>query len=169
MLKVDLGTLARQHRLRVDAEVPADDAAWAALPWRFDGGVRLELDVQQAGADVVVRGRVQGVAVLSCRRCLTPVRHEVDEDVTFVYKAGLAETEAEASEVYVLPARARELDLGPAVREHVVLAVPQFAICAEACRGFCARCGTNLNQASCDCLDEETDPRWAVLRQSRSE
>jgi uncharacterized protein len=169
MLKVDLGTLARQHRLRVDIDVPADDDVWAALPWYFERPVNLELDIQQAGADVVVRGRLRGSATLTCRRCLTRVGHELDEDLTLVYQAGLAEVDAEASEVYALPAKGNELDLGPAVREHAVLAVPQFVICEEACRGFCARCGTNLNQASCDCFDEEPDPRWAVLRQTRAE
>jgi uncharacterized protein len=169
MLNVDLGTLARQHRLRIDIDVPADDEVWASLPWQFGGPVNLELDIQQAAADVVARGRLRGSAVLSCRRCLTPVVHDLDEDLTLVYKAGLGEVEAEASEVYTLPAKGNELDLGPAVREHVVLAVPEFVICKEACRGFCARCGTNLNQASCDCFDEEPDPRWAVLRQTRAE
>ncbi|MEX1184658.1 MAG: DUF177 domain-containing protein [Gemmatimonadota bacterium] len=165
MLTVDLGTLARQHRIRIDADVPADDPAWAPLPWTFDGPVSLRLDVQHAGADVLARGRVRAVAALSCRRCLVPVLHAVDEELTLLYKEGLPEVEAEAAEVYTLPERGRDLDLGPAVLEHVLLAIPQFVLCDEECRGFCARCGTNLNQTSCDCVDEDADPRWSALRQ----
>lgn len=169
MLTFDLGTLAQQHRIRIDTEVPPDDQAWDSLPWRFDGPVSVELDVQQAGADVVARGWLRGVAALSCRRCLEPVSCEVSEELTLVYRAELPEEEAEAAEEYALPPRGQELDLRPALREHVILAVPEFVTCDEACRGFCARCGTNLNQASCDCADEETDPRWAALRRSRLE
>ena len=169
MLKVDLGLLAQQHRIRIDAEVPADDPLWDSLPWRFAGPVDLRLDLQYVGADVVVRGNVTGSAVLSCRRCLTDVGYEVDEDVIFVYRSGVAPVEAEAEEVYPLPSKARELDLTEAVREHVLLSVPEFVNCDEACRGFCPRCGTNLNEATCECRTEDEDPRWAALRRLRSE
>ncbi|HEX6309155.1 MAG TPA: DUF177 domain-containing protein [Longimicrobiales bacterium] len=169
MLKVDLGLLAQRHRIRIDAHIPPDDPLWRPLPWRFEGPVDLRADVQQAGADVVVRGRLTAPASLSCRRCLEPVAFELDEELTFLYRAGVSGVEAEAEEVYPLPERGHELDLGPAVREHVLLAVPQFVTCDEACRGFCPRCGTNLNEASCDCVVEEEDPRWAALRRLRSE
>ena len=169
MLKVDLGLLARKHRTRIDAEVPADDPLWDSLPWRFAEPVLLRLDVQQAGQDVLVRGDIEGTVQLSCRRCLTPVTHELDEELTFLYRAGVADVDAEAEEVYALPAKGSDLDLAPALLEHVLLAVPQFVLCDEACRGFCPRCGTNWNQSSCDCEDEEEDPRWAALRRLRSE
>lgn len=169
MLKVDLGLLARQHRVRVEADLPAEDPLWEPLPWTFDGPVSVDLDVQQAGEDVVVRGNVRGTAALSCRRCLTPVTQELDEDLIFLYRTGIADVEAQAEEVYVLPPRGQELDLSEAVREHVLLAVPQFVSCDEACRGFCPRCGTNLNTTSCDCVAEDEDPRWAALRRLRSE
>jgi uncharacterized protein len=169
MLKVDLGLLAQRHRIRIDTAVPVDDELWAPFPWRFADRVDLRLDVQQAGADVVVRGRVSGSVALSCRRCLDPVSHELDEELTLLYREGVAGVEAEAEEVYALPERGHELDLAPAVREHVLLAVPQFVICDEACRGFCPRCGTNLNESSCACVVEDEDPRWAALRRLRSE
>jgi uncharacterized protein len=168
MLKVDLGRLARQHRVRIDVDVPVDDPLWDTLPWRFSEPVALRLDVQQAGADIVVRGAVQGTAELSCRRCLNPVPYPVDEALTFVYRPGVPPAEAEAEEVYPLPERG-DLDLTQAVREHVLLAVPEFVNCDEACRGFCPRCGANLNEAPCDCRTEEEDPRWAALRRLRTE
>lgn len=169
MLKVDLGLLARKHRIRIETEVPADDPLWKELPWRFAEPVLLRLDVQQAGPDVVVRGRIEGTVEQACRRCLSPVNPVLDEELTFLYRPGLAEVDAEAEEVYALPAKGGELDLAPALREHVLLAVPQFVICSESCRGFCPRCGTNWNQSSCACADEEEDPRWAALRRLRSE
>ena len=169
MLKVDLGRLAREHRIRIDGEVPADDPLWSGLGVAFDGPVAMRLDVQQAGSDVVARGRLSATAVLACRRCLKPVRHELDEELTFFFRSGIAATEAEAEEVYPLPAKGQELDLERPVREHVLLAVPQYVICDEACRGLCPRCGTNLNESSCDCTVEEIDPRWAALRRLRTE
>jgi uncharacterized protein len=118
---------------------------------------------------VVARGDIRGTVRLACRRCVTPVHYDFDEELTFVYRAGLSSVDAEAEEVYSLPARGQELDLAAALLEHVQLAVPQYVICEESCRGFCPRCGTNLNQASCECVVEEEDPRWAALRRLRSE
>lgn len=169
MLKVDLGLLAQQHRIRIDAEVPADDELWTTLPWSLAEPVVLHLEVQQAGADVVVRGDVRGQAELTCRRCLDPVLYEVNEELIFVYRAGVAPVEAEAEEVYPLPEKSGVLDLTQAVREHVLLSVPEYVNCDETCRGFCPRCGTNLNETPCECRTEEEDPRWAALRLLRSE
>lgn len=169
MLKVDLGLLARQRRAEIDGELASDDPAWDGTGIAFAEPVAVELDVQQAGPDVVARGRVRGTAALACRRCTTPVAYELDEELTLVFRAGISAVEAEAEEVYVLPERAKELDLTPALREHVLLAVPEYVNCSEECRGFCARCGTNLNQASCDCVVEDEDPRWAALRRLRSD
>ena len=169
MLKVDLGRLAREHRIRIDQDVPADEALWNEVDVTFQGPVTLRLDVQQAGPDVVVRGRLEAIVVLACRRCLKPVREELDEELTFVFRSGVAATEAEAEEAYVLPPRGQELDLARPVREHVMLAVPQYVICEEACRGLCPRCGTNLNESTCACRVEEEDPRWAALRRLRTE
>jgi uncharacterized protein len=169
MLKVDLGRLARQHRVRIDTALAADDAIWAGAGLTFDGPVAVDLDVQQAGGDVVARGRFRGTIVLACRRCVLPVRRELDEEVTLVYRAGLTTAAAEAEELYALPPRGQELDLAVALLEHVQLAMPQYVICSESCRGFCPRCGRNLNQASCECVVEEEDPRWAALRRLRSE
>lgn len=169
MLKVDLGLLAQQHRIRIDTVVPVDDGLWETFPWRFAEPLQLQLDVQQAGADVVVRGDVRGLAELSCRRCLAPVLYEVNEELIFVYRAGVAPVEAEAEEVYPLSEKSGVLDLTQAVREHVLLSVPEYVNCDETCRGFCPRCGTNLNETTCDCRTEEEDPRWAALRRLRSE
>jgi uncharacterized protein len=169
MLKVDLGRLAQRQRERIEVEIPAGDALWSGTGLSFVEGVEVDLDVQLAGADVVVRGGIRGAVELACRRCTTPVTHELDEDVTLVYRAGIGPAEAEAEEVYALPPRGHELDLGPAVLELLLLAVPEFVCCDEACRGLCPRCGANLNQASCECVVEEEDPRWAALRRLRSE
>jgi uncharacterized protein len=49
----------------------------------------------------------------------------------------------------------------------VMLVVPRYAVCREACRGLCARCGADLNEEECRCRSEEGDARWAALRKVR--
>jgi len=169
MLKVDLRQLERTGRSVIDEKVPADAGIWkdSGIRPRTDFQVRLE--AQLAGNDVVVRGRITGSIELDCSRCLRDVPIGVEEEVAFLFRPGLTEAEAEDAEMYRLPERGDEVDLTEAVREHLVLSVPQYAICSEACRGLCPRCGANLNETDCGCAVTEEDPRWAALRKFRSE
>jgi uncharacterized protein len=170
MLKADLGLLGREHRVRIEEELAPDHPLWDGTGLQFAGPVSLRLELQEAvGGDVVARGTLRGTVELSCRRCTRPVRHELDEELTLLFRPGLTPVEAEAAEIYPLAAKAREVDLTTALREHAVLAVPEYVNCSETCRGFCPQCGTNLNESSCACANEGEDPRWAALRRLRSE
>ena len=168
MLKVDLGELARKKRLQIDENLPADHPLMASAGFRLVGPLELHLDVQQARQDVVVLGRMEGEAEVACRRCLNEVRTPIDEEVTLLFREGVAPVDAEAEEIYPLPTRAPELDLSGAVREHLLLAVPEYLECREACRGLCPRCGVNLNETTCYCETAEGDDRWAALRKMTS-
>lgn len=164
MLKVDLGLLRRKRRLAIDIEVPADDPFVEAAGIDLDGPLRVQLELQPAGADVVARGRLAGAARMSCRRCLEPVIDRFEEPVTIVFRAGASAADAAADEAWLLPEQAREVDLTDPMREHLILAVAEFALCRPDCRGLCPSCGTDLNTGSCDCRVSETDERWAALK-----
>ena len=163
MLIVDLGRLAREGRVRIQQDLGPDDPLWSGLQFRFAEPVHVELEAQGVGHDVLVEGRVTGVVGHECRRCLEPVTVRVAENVSMYFQENASEEEVAAGEVYDLPDKL-DLDVGPAVREQVALAVPQFALCREDCRGLCPKCGTNLNEGDCDCETEEVDDRWAALR-----
>jgi uncharacterized protein len=167
MLKVDLAQLERRRRVAVEAELAAEVLELGRDDVSFVEPIVVRLEAQQAGPDVVIRGRIEAQAELACRRCLTPVRSTIAEAVIWVYRED-AEA-ADAEDVYPLPPRARELDLLPAVREQVLLAVPYYAVCDEACRGFCPRCGVNRNEAACTCESGGIDERWAALRKLTTE
>jgi len=57
------------------------------------------------------------------------------------------------------------LDLEPAFRDAVVLALPMSPLCRDDCPGLCAECGARLADAGPDHGHEDaTDPRWAGLK-----
>lgn len=169
MLKVDLRQLERRGRLSIEDDVPPDAPLWQDLELRFREPLQVRLEAQYAGRDVLVRGTLRGAAELDCSRCLKPVLVPVEEEVALLFRPGITEVEAEDAEIYVLPERGDELDLSGVIREQVVLSAPQFAVCEEACRGLCPKCGANLNEEQCSCAEELGDDRWAALRRLRSE
>jgi uncharacterized protein len=166
MLRLDLARLEREGSVHIQADVPADDPIWEGTALGFEAPVSVSLRAQLAGSgEIVVRGSVRGVLRSECRRCLDPVRTEVHEDVTLVYAPQDLLSDDEV-DVRPIPVRARELDLGEAIREELMLDLDPFVLCDPECKGLCPRCGVNWNQQTCDCVDVELDPRWDVLRRA---
>ena len=169
MLKVDLRLLQQKRRLVIDEAISLDVPSWRESGIQLTGPLEARLEAQYAGRDVVVRGDLSGQVRLPCRRCLSEVTLDLDEEVAWLFRAGVSRVEAEDSEIYPLPERGDELELADPIREQVTLAVPQYAICRDACRGLCPRCGANLNEEQCDCEPIEVDSRWAALRGLRTD
>lgn len=56
-----------------------------------------------------------------------------------------------------------KLDLDEFLYSEVIMSLPMKHICSEMCKGICHKCGKNLNQGKCNCVEKEIDPRLAVL------
>lgn len=168
MLRVDLGQLGREGSVDVEAEIASDDELWKDTDLTWSDGVAVRLRASYAGTgEVVVRGTARGTLQQECRRCLEPVRTELAEELTMVFVADAERDEQGGA--YPFEPVGEELDLSDAVREELVLAVNPFVVCKPECRGLCPECGQDLNEGSCDCTMDEPDPRWAALRELKSE
>ena len=49
------------------------------------------------------------------------------------------------------------------VYSNLVVSLPGKHLCGEDCKGICPECGKNLNNGSCDCSRDVTDPRFDIL------
>jgi uncharacterized protein len=166
MLRLDLARLEREGSVQIRAEIPADDPLWEGSGITFATPLAVNLRAQAAGSgEIVVRGQAEGVIASECRRCLEPVRTEVVEELTLVY-APEDLLSGDEADVRPIPARARELDLSEAVREELILNLDPFVLCDPECKGLCPKCGVNRNHQTCECVGEELDPRWDVLRRA---
>ena len=164
MLKVNLGDLERRRTLRVEGRIEANDDLFEGSEFVCQEPLSVVLNATWAGSgELVVRGGVVGTVLQDCRRCLDRVEQRVDFDITLLF-APPDLLEEDDSESYRLEMGVREIDLGPYVREEVILAIPSFAECRVDCRGLCAGCGENLNESGCKCSPEDMDPRWDALR-----
>ena len=56
------------------------------------------------------------------------------------------------------------IELGDLITEQVQLQIPFQPLCAEACRGVCLHCGTNLNKGRCACAKLQKETPFSVLR-----
>ncbi len=164
MLKVDLGDLERRRTLQVEGQFDADDDLFKGFPFAYEEPLHVLLNATWAGSgELVVRGGVVGTVFQECRRCLDRVERQIEIDITLLF-APSDLLEEDDSETDRLEMGVREIDVGPYVRDEVILAIPSFAECRVDCRGLCAGCGENLNESECKCSPGGMDPRWGALR-----
>ena len=117
-----------------------------------------------------------------CKRCLNKVRLDEPIDLTLTYvprdpgpagkraRSDPDRGEAEPPGSFDFdtadeePYSGKTIDLAPALREQILLAVPPPPLCDDACRGLCPACGKDLNAGACGCETTTLDPRWAALK-----
>jgi uncharacterized protein len=151
------------HVYQPDDLNPVDERVSLTAPATVSGKVRL------AGNEVFVNGHVEARAKVECDRCLQPVETPINTDFALEYitgseyeSSGVAElTEAELS-VSVFDGEG--IDVDEIVKEQILLAVPTRMLCREDCKGICPECGTDRNTGDCNCATNDTDPRWAALK-----
>lgn len=164
MLNLNLAAVSR-GAVRVQGEIARDDPVWEGTGLTLLEPLRVELEAGSVGEGVLVRGRMGTRLGLECRRCLVAVEREIEDSVDLLYEPLSSEDEAElAGEVYPLPERGTELDLAPALREQLLLRVPDYVVCREECRGLCPQCGADRNAGPCECVPEEPESPWDALR-----
>ena len=117
----------------------------------------LHLLLESVVEGVLVSGEVDVLAVGECARCLDPLERELVVDL---------------QELYAYPGHGDEdtrsivddglIDLEPALRDAVVLALPLAPLCRPDCPGLCSVCGVHL-AADPEHAHEQIDARWAAL------
>jgi uncharacterized protein len=136
--------------------------------FEFPSKATVSLDYYRAGLELFFHGRIEGMVVGHCARCLEeyPFQLETKFDLVLIPKPDLrGDVELTADELDLSFYSGDEVDLMPLVDEQIILALPTRPLCSESCKGLCAVCGANLNQVSCNCTASTGDPRLSVLRE----
>jgi len=155
-----------------------------ADPVSFDAIVRKDKQAYR------LVGRAVTTLELSCSRCTEPFRVPVEAAFDLRYlphrdnvgtagqtsrsgvqgKQGTGdEHEIQEDDLGTAFYRNETIDLGDLVREQFYLALPMKPLCAEACKGLCPQCGTNLNRGACECRTGWQDPRFEKLKALKKE
>ena len=144
--------------------VPAPAHLHTGMAWIPQGAeLDLEVRLESVSEGVLVTATVTAPVAGECARCLDPVSQtlRVRCQELFSYEQNGGDT---GEGGYSLDGDL--LDLEPALRDALVLALPLAPRCQEDCPGLCAECGVRLAQAGPGHHHGPAlDPRWAALRQ----
>ncbi|MQA84208.1 MAG: DUF177 domain-containing protein [Streptosporangiales bacterium] len=124
-------------------------------------GADVELDIRLEAVmeGVLVSGLARAPLTGECARCLEPFVDSIEVEFQELYAYPDQEPEEDA---YLMEGDL--LDLEPAFRDALVLALPVHPLCREDCPGLCSECGARLADVGPDHSHPTADPRWAALR-----
>jgi len=161
LLREEVG--ARRNYSFSENALPLDDDT---ILEQLEGQTRFTRTVTGVLADV----SGQGVVELPCTRCLNPARQQIELHFQDEFHSKVEVTTGaplpkpdEEDPFYITENHL--LDLGEAIREYALLELPMQSLCKPDCKGLCPICGADLNAGDCGCTTDESDDRFAVLKQ----
>ena len=125
--------------------------------------VALDLRFEAVSEGVLVTGSASAPLTGECARCLDPLTStiEVSFQELYRYLPDPGEDENDGEERFL---DGELLDLEPAFRDAVVLALPLSPLCRDDCPGLCAECGARLADVGPEHgHGDKVDPRWGAL------
>ena len=134
--------------------------------------MRVSFQFTREGDEIGLKGKIGGVVVNTCVRCLDPASSEVDWGFDMKVVRGGArrtldsagEVELGTSDLAVEYFDGRTLDLLALAVEELIVSLPDYPLCREDCKGLCPECGAELNLGPCSCADKKpVDPRLKAL------
>lgn len=161
-IKIDVSALLRTagERQQYNALVNMSPIARGDEQVDFAGAVEVDVAIESVKRGILyVEGDASGMLKLTCSRCL--------EEFTSACGVPLSES-------FCVPLRAEddeechviegaEMDLGPAVEQAFLLALPMKIVHDEECRGLCSICGVNLNEEPDHTHETASDTRFTEL------
>jgi uncharacterized protein len=155
MLSVDLRSL-ESHAAQVDGEIPSDDALWLSVVVPPCSPVTVHGRLSAAGEGrYYFTGEFEGSALGECTRCLNQVLVRAGDSIQCLFVESDEDGLEDDPDVFLLDSKSRRIDVGPAVREGWILAVPSFVLCREDCKGLCPMCGVDRNTTACSCASSD--------------
>ena len=153
----------------------------AQSEFKAQGAGRLVGELSRLDSGALLRGELTAQVIIPCGRCTAVVGEAIVVPLVVRYLprvkleeralapghdilGAVAGGSFDARDPDEEPLDNQRVDLRPAVREQLLLALPMVAVCREDCKGLCGSCGQNLNEKTCGCRQDHGDPRWQALK-----
>ncbi len=161
LLKEPVGSV---RRFAIDEPLDLADEQFEVIG-PIEGGVWL----MRTNAGILASGSFHFSISIACGRCLADFEHPVDLQFEEEFKPSINMTTGlpiryDADDDSFRIDDHHILDLGEAIRQYTLTAVPMLPLCREDCAGLCPTCGQDRNDAPCGCAPTDADSPFAVLK-----
>ncbi len=158
-MKVDISDIIRINgssmKIEFIEEPPEREPAEGCI---IDGDISFSGTLTNNNGILHLDGHIDASYRSECYRCLSEVKTalalKIKED--FINSADVGDTD-------MYPFEGKILDISRALNDNIILNLPMKHLCSDQCRGLCSKCGGNLNEVQCGCVDDTIDPRMEGL------
>lgn len=174
-MNIHISQISEEDGLSIRHTYPQGGLELRGEDTRLVGPTVFNAHASRDGKRVKLAGDVRAAAEVDCDRCLSPLSVRVDQSFDLLYippaKSAGAQEEKELGYDDLSTAfyQDQTIDIDDLAREQIELALPMSRLCGDGCRGLCPECGANLNEAACACSVEQVDPRWAALKELKTD
>lgn len=164
-MKVELKDICtcenKEMHIEAEIELTSFDSKLGSFPFLKKQPFELHL-INQENKRLLIQGETDVILAIPCDRCLTDIPTGIR--LSFEKRIPLAERASEEEREDIIEITDAHLDVDKLIYDEILVNWPMKVLCQEACKGICKKCGTNLNQQSCNCEDIELDPRMAAIQ-----
>lgn len=101
-----------------------------------------------------------------CDFCLSPLEHHINSSVNEKFKK--PESFPSANNEDIIWLSHNKINIRPALIANLYKHIPLQALCKNDCKGLCIKCGTNLNNTTCNCNqyknNNNINPKFEILK-----
>lgn len=117
-------------------------------------------NITNLSGNLFLKGTVSFLLSFACDRCLDDFTKEFCLEIDEVIAKENSDFEADEYISYA----GNKVFLVEAIFKYIYQLTLEKHICKDDCKGLCSKCGLNLNFKTCDCTDDEIDPRLEKLK-----
>ncbi len=141
---------------------------------RIVSPVKSLLRLDKIEDEVIIKGALSADVELECSRCLSHFPTRISSQVNVVYHpvreiVKSEQRELKSAELDTVFYTDDLIDTDDLLGEQLILNLPMKPLCSPDCKGFCPKCGADLNISGCGCETKETDSRFEVLKKLKKE
>ncbi|UCB53158.1 MAG: DUF177 domain-containing protein [Candidatus Zixiibacteriota bacterium] len=165
-MKIELNRTSEDFSQELHLEESPEALELKAEGATFEKPIKVELLVSKNQDQLICHGKVTATLKLECSRCLARYDQKMTSDLDFVVDltGNSSEGKSEEEGYFVADPSSTFFEIDDLVREAIIISLPLKPLCSKECKGLCPVCGIELNRSQCNCVREETDPRWDQLK-----
>lgn len=160
-MKIDVSDLLKKNitKKHIDLTILEKGFCDGREPISFVGPVKLEGTLSLVGDMLDLDATATAKIELICSRCLEKFVRDIHIDIHEKF----SNENVNKDDDYIF-IDSDAIDITEIIENNIILSLPIKNLCKEDCKGLCQICGTNLNNSSCNCGNQDIDPRLAGLK-----
>jgi uncharacterized protein len=158
-MKINVSSVSRSidSSMKVSGDVNIPQISYGSEDIDIVSPIVVDGMITNTGGQLIIKGTIKAKLLLKCSRCL----EKFEYNLVTSFEEELSNEENEEDVIFV---EGDILDMTDIVVNNILLSLPMKFVCSENCKGLCPKCGRNINIHECSCVDENLDPRLAVLK-----